>query len=119
MTQNIRLKITKHDENHILLQARGQIDHFGFGTFLCDLKPSQIDADAFSKKALLSAKYQEGLSGLELWSDNRVAWGNPSESIVMPLREISKHEGADEWLKDIKGVNKCTIILRLFCTLHS
>lgn len=98
----IRLKIRKYDDNHIDLQALSGIDHFGFGTFLCKLKPGEIDSDKFSKNAMINAKEQTGLNGMEIWSDNRIAWGNPDHHIIMPISEISCQQGAD-WIKKIKA----------------
>ena len=97
----IRLKIRKHDDKHIALQALGGIDHFGFGTFLCDLKPEEVECDEFSARSLIGATERSGLNGLEIWADNRLAWGDPSEAIIMPISEISKMPGADKWLSEI------------------
>lgn len=97
----IRLRIKQHDENHIVLEALEGIDHFGFGTFLCDINPDQIECDAFSKNALLRATEKRGLNGMEIWQDNRIAWGDPSHEIVMPIKEISKMKGAERWLSKI------------------
>lgn len=97
-----RLKIRKEDSEHIKLEAIGGIEHFGFGTFLCGIQPEEIDCDQFSKDCLINAKEKHGLNyGLEIWQDNRIAWGNPSETIVMPISEISKALGSD-WLEKIE-----------------
>jgi len=95
----LRLKVKKHDDEHISLEALADIDHFGFGTFLCELQPDQIECDQFSKDAMMSAPYRDGLQGLEIWPDNRLAWGDPNHQIIMPLEEIS-NQGAD-WLTKI------------------
>lgn len=95
----IRLKIRKHDNEHIHLTALSGIDHFGFGTFLCDIKPKEIECDAFSKKVLVNAPYRDGLQGLEIWPDNRIAWGDPSHEIVMPIDSISNQEA--KWLEQL------------------
>jgi len=99
----IRLKIQKHDEECILLTAVKGIEHYGFGTFLSNLKPEEVQCDAFSKQALLDAPEKYGLNGLEIWPDNRIAWGDPSETIIMPINEISKMKGAEKWLQKIGG----------------
>ena len=100
----IRLKIKKHDDKHIKLEAIEGIDHFGFGTFLCDLKPEEVECDEFSKQVLISAPSRGGLNGLEIWKDNRIAWGDPSEYIIMPVKEISNMCGAYEWVSQIISV---------------
>lgn len=97
----IRLKIKKHNKDCIELEAVKGINHFGFGTFLCNLKPTEIECDKFSKSVLLNAKAKMGLNGLEIWADNRIAWGDPSHKIIMPISEISKMKGADKWLAQI------------------
>ena len=97
----IRLRVKKHDDEHIKLEAIGKIDHFGFGTFLCDLKPEEVECDEFSKQALLNGKEKSGLNGLEIWADNRLAWGDLSETIIMPISEISNMKDADKWLLEI------------------
>lgn len=97
----LRLRISKHDEKHIQLEALEGIDHFGFGTFLCNIFPNQIECDAFSKKVLIESNYQDGLNGLEIWPDNRIAWGSKNHKIIMPISEISKESGSDDWLTKI------------------
>lgn len=99
-----RLRLTKHDDGHIKCEAIKGIDHFGFGTFLCGLKPEEIESDNFSKQALLNAGEQGGLNGLEIWGGNRMAWGSPEHEIIMPISEISKGAKADEWLKKITTI---------------
>lgn len=95
----IRLKIRKYDDEHIKLTALEGIDHFGFGTFLCEIQPNEIDCDEFSKKVLVDSPYRHGLQGLEIWPDNRIAWGDPSHTIVMPIESISNQEAL--WLQEI------------------
>ncbi len=98
-----RLRIKKHNNKSIKLEVLEGADHFGFGTFLCDIDPEEIECDKFSKEAMLNAVEREGLNGLEIWKDNRIAWGDPSHKIIMPIDEISKAEGSDTWLKKIKA----------------
>ena len=95
----IRLKINRHDDKHILLEALSGIDHFGFGTFLCNLQPEEVECDQFSKDALIDASYQDGVQGLEIWDDNRLAWGDLAHEIIMPLTAISNQDA--EWLNRI------------------
>lgn len=97
-----RLRITKHDKNHIQLKALEGITHHGFGTFLENIKPGEIEADAFSKNAMLSANYKSGLCGMEIFGQNIITWGDPSHEIIMPVEEINKDPKADTWLKKIK-----------------
>ena len=97
----IRLKISKQDETSILLEAIEGIDHFGFGTFLCNIKEDEIECDKFSKEVLVQSSEKSGLNGLEIWEDNRIAWGSPSESIIMPISEISNMTKKDSWLSRI------------------
>ena len=99
-----RLKIKKHDNANIALEAVSGIDHFGFGTFLCDIKPEEIECDKFSKEALMAANERHGLSGLEIWEDNRIAWGAPNHMIIMPITEISNMTGDNSWLAKIKTI---------------
>ena len=97
----IRLKVKKHDDKHIKLVALSGIDHFGFGTFLCDLKPEEIECDEFSKQAMITAREKSGLNGMEIWADNRLAWGDPAEAIIMPTKEISRAFQAIDWISNI------------------
>lgn len=99
----VRLVIKKHGDDSILCRAVKGIDHFGFGTFLCNLKPNEIKADKFAKDALLLAKEQSGLNGMEIWPDNRIAWGDLRHEIIISLSEISKAKGADKWLRLIEA----------------
>lgn len=98
----IRLKIRRRDDVHIELEALEGIDHFGFGTFLCNLKPEEVECDEFSKHVLMEATEKTGLNGMEIWADNRVAWGDSSHGIIMPIAEISKMAGANSWLEKIE-----------------
>lgn len=97
----IRLKIKKHDDKHIKLEALSDIENYGFGTFLCNLKPEEIECDEFSKQAMIKATAKGGLNGMEIWADNRIAWGSPSKTIIMPTKEISKAFAATDWLSQI------------------
>lgn len=98
----IRLKLSKYDEDHLRCEALEGVEHFGFGTFLCDIQSAEIEADEFSKSALLSATEKSGLNGLEIWADNRIAWGDPSHSVIMPVVEISRADGSEKWLQKIE-----------------
>jgi hypothetical protein len=100
---NIRLIITRYDDNSIMCEAVRGIEHFGFGTFLCNIKPEEIKCDAFSKSALLMAIEKDGLNGMEIWVDNRIAWSAPNHKIIMPLCEISKQQGSNVWLEQLKS----------------
>lgn len=97
----IRLKIQKHDENHIELSALNRIEHHGFGTFLIDLKPEEVECDEFSKQALLAATEKGGLNGMEIFDNNILSWGSPEEDIIMPISEISNACNKDGWLSKI------------------
>ena len=102
----IRLKIKKHDDKHIKLEALSGIEHHGFGTFLSNLKPEEIECDEFSKRAMMKATEKRGLNGMEIWDENRIAWGSPSKAIIMPTKEISKESGATDWLSQITTERK-------------
>ncbi len=99
-----RLKISRVDDDSIQLEAIAEYIHHGFGTFLTELKPEEIECDSFSKNALLNAKYQNGLNALELWGDNRIAWGTTNLAVIVDLKTISKEIGANAWLKLIKPI---------------
>ena len=102
----VRLRISQFDDETIQLEALAGIKHFGFGTFLCDLQPEEIECDTFSKQVLLKAKYQHGLQGLEIWPDNRIAWGDLSHTVLMPIEYISKADGSD-WVEKIAAQRCC------------
>ena len=99
----IRLKIKKHNDKNIKLQALEGILHVGFSTFLCNIQPGEIKCDEFSKNALISASEKDGLNGLKIWNNNRIAWGNSNETIIMPIDEISNMSDSDGWLSKIKA----------------
>jgi hypothetical protein len=101
----IRLKISKIDDSTIQLEAVAEYVHHGFGTFLMDIQPEEIECDAFSKEVLLAAKWQRGVYSLEIWELNRLAWGSTTLTVVVPLQEISKEVGADVWLELIQPIN--------------
>lgn len=101
----IRLRISKHSDDALRLEAVAGIDHFGFGTFLLNIKPEEIEIDQFSKDVLLKSRHRPGLEGMEIWEDYRIAWGSPSHYIRMPISEISKDNGANEWIKEIKTID--------------
>ena len=102
----IRLKITKVNNSTIRLQAIAEYVHHGVGTFLQELAPEEIECDSFCKEALLAASLQHGVCGLEIWEQNRIAWGTIALEVKIPLVEISKEEGANTWLKLIEPIIK-------------
>lgn len=101
----IRLKISKHDEENILLEAtsNANTEQHGFGTFLTDLQPEEVECDQFSKQALLSAGDRSGLCGMEIWPNNILSWGDPSHTIIMPIKEInSNNHRQNQWVSKIQ-----------------
>ena len=97
-----RLKLSKADDKCILCEAIEGITHYGFGTFLENIQPKEIEADEFSKQALIATTAKDGLNGMEIWEDNRIAWGSPHSSILMPIDAISNMSGKNSWLNKIK-----------------
>ncbi len=96
------LKITYDAKSrYIMLEALKQerFEHHGFGTFLCDIKPGEVQISAEALEVLMGCPYRSGMQGLEIWSQNRIAWASPNLRFMLLAEDVSRESGAAKWLK--------------------
>lgn len=104
---NYTLRIT-YSKKHKLIKLKalnkGRFNHYGFGTFLEDIKPGEISIAPDALEILLHTTEHPGLQGMELWPNKMLAWGSPSDTLSVPIDQISVNEDAPQkkvraWLK--------------------
>lgn len=90
---------------HLKAVKKERFVNHGFGTFLCDIKPSEISITQEALDTLLNCSEKGGLQGMEFWEENRIAWGSQSFDFIVPIKHISVHRGAKKWIKEmsVKG----------------
>ncbi len=102
--KTLQIRLTDDKKGLSLLAlSKKRFNHYGFGTFLCNAKPDEIDITQEALDALLNCPEKSGLQGLELWADNRLAWGSLSPEFVVPLDSINRMSGSEKWLE------QCTV----------
>jgi hypothetical protein len=112
-TAKLKLSIEDYEgEPHILVavvrsvaigRLRDRFQHHGFGTFMCDIQPHEVEVTAEARAALLDTPYRRGLQGLEFWEDNRIAWGSRDPSLLVPLGDVNVPSGAKDWISKLNG----------------
>lgn len=75
--------------------------HYGFGTFLEIVVPSEVSVTQDALDILLECPERHGLQGLEFWPDNRLAWANPSPYLLIPIDKINVPTEAKKWIKEM------------------
>ena len=73
--------------------------HYGFGTFLENVAPSEVSITQEALDILLECPERRGLQGLEFWPDNRLAWGSRSPYLLIPVDQINVPSAAKKWIK--------------------
>ena len=93
--------VTEDDETYIEVQAVNpdRFQNFGFGTFLCDIVPPEIEITQEALDILLECPERSGMQGMEFWGDNRLAWGSIYPTLLIPLNRISVPREAKPWIK--------------------
>ena len=75
--------------------------HYGFGTFLENVVPSEVSITQEALNILLECPERSGLQGLEFWPDNRLAWGTPNPYTLIPIDQINVPSEAKKWIKEM------------------
>ena len=94
------LKIRLHNGLiHIKATNEDRLTHHGFGTFLENVDPAEIDISTAALSLILEQPERSGLQGLEFWPDNRIAWASPTPEIFVAPEDVNVPPGARNWLK--------------------
>lgn len=97
------LRITLMKDGHTLkIQAQSQ-DRFkqhGFGTFLSNVMPGEVEITKDAFDAIMSQPGRSGLQGLEFWDDRRLAWGSLHQEFQVHCDSINVPDGAKLWIPD-------------------
>lgn len=89
---------------HIIVKALKpeRFTHYGFGTFLENIVEGEVTITLAAQRILLATSKRSGLQGLEFWPDNRIAWGNLSPQLMIPIEAINVPEGAKSWIEALE-----------------
>ncbi len=95
------LKITvKNGTVKIEILNADRLTQHGFGLFLQDAKPGEIQTDDASLKQILQQSYRSGLRPCEIFQGNIIGFCDQE----FPLKELSLHGGASEWFRECAKV---------------
>lgn len=86
---------------HVKAINEGRLTHYGFGTFLENIEPSEIEITPEAREALLAQPERDGLQGLEFWGDNRIAWAHPGPEIEVHPDDVNVPKSAKEWIRQM------------------
>lgn len=91
------------DNKRINLRALepDRFNYFGFGTFLENVTPDDIDITPEAKKVLLNLPERPRFQGMEFWPDNRLAWASTSPRFAVPIEYINVPDGAKQWIVNL------------------
>jgi hypothetical protein len=94
------LRITKRPKNCVMFEALvpSRFTIHGFGTFLENVKPGEIEVTREVFSLIAEQPYRSGLQGAEIFAQPIIAWGAPKSRFIVPLNAISNH-GA-KWLRE-------------------
>ena len=102
----IRLRMRKSSEKEgcVVLEALQGVTHHGFGTFLEQIQPDEIDADQFSIDAVSNAGYSSSPTmGVDIYADPPAvfSWGREAHVVTMSVEEFCLHPEAMDWFKHV------------------
>lgn len=101
---SLTIEVEEDDgENCIAVKAlkNKRFTHYGFGTFLENVVPSEVSITQDALDILLECPERSGLQGLEFWPDNRLAWGTPHPYTLIPINQINVPSEAKKWIKEM------------------
>lgn len=86
--------------NLTVLQPK-RFTHYGFGTFLENVQPGEIEITPEAKEVLLNLPERPGFQGMEFWPDNRLAWASPAFVFTVSTADINMPSGAKQWVNTL------------------
>jgi len=86
---------------HVKTINENRLTHYGFGTFVENIEPSEIDITSDALEELLAQPERSGLQGLEFWPDNRMAWGCPDTEIFVHPNDVNVPRDAKKWIREM------------------
>ena len=98
------LRITLDGKNvHFQSLNDERFSHYGFGTFLEEYDPKEVEITKEAREAILKQPYRHGLQGAEFFCNPVIiAWGSLDMDFLVPLKDICIHDGADEHIRKLK-----------------
>ena len=107
----LEIRLTEVDERevfHVKAVDEDRLTHYGFGTFLENITPSEIGISVDALKRLLEQPERPGLQGLEFWPDHRIAWATPDPEIYVLPEDTNVPTKAKAWIKKASVLEKET-----------
>ena len=86
----------------VLTPAR--FTHYGFGTFLENVDPSEVRITEEALEVLLRVPERPGLQGMEFWANNLLAWGSPNPKLSVSPNDINVPREAKRWIKQFSVI---------------
>ncbi len=105
--KTVEIRLIERDEDkvfHVKALNKDRLTHYGFGTFVENVEPSEIAITPEAREALLAQPERGGLQGLEFWPDNRMAWGDPGPQIEVHPDDVNVPEGAKKWIRQMSVI---------------
>lgn len=95
------LRISCVEDTKILFEALKpeRFEIYGFGTFLCDIDPKEVSITRQALEVLLNCPYRSGVQAVEIWGENRIAWGAKSCSFKIEPLYICREPESKKWLE--------------------
>jgi len=109
MAVELRMDVVEELGERFVRVMAGNKERFefhGFGTFMKDINPGEIECTQEALDFLLECPERSGLNGLEFWPQKMMAWGTQDQVLMVPLEEINVPEKAKEWIMEFKVVER-------------
>ncbi|KKL68472.1 hypothetical protein LCGC14_2124600 [marine sediment metagenome] len=103
-TKTIEIRLVERGRDkifHVKAIDEDRLTHYGFGTFMENIDPLEIDITSDALEELLAQPERNGLQGLEFWPDNRMAWGCPDSEIFVHPDAVNVPRDAKKWIRKI------------------
>lgn len=107
MKTKLRIEMVEESGVKMVKLSAGDQERFythGFGTFMQDIQPGEVECSQEALDLLLSCHEQGGLNGLEFWKQNMLAWGSQSQILLIPIDEISVPGAAKSWIREFQVI---------------
>lgn len=102
--KTVEIRLVERDGDkifHVKAIDENRLTHYGFGTFVENVEPSEIDITSDAIEQLLAQPERSGLRGLEFWPDNRMAWGCPDPEIFVHPDDVNVPRDAKKWIREM------------------
>lgn len=106
-TTSLLIELSEYDKGlcfRLTAIELSRFTNYGFGTFLENVKPEEVEISADALAKLLEQPERSGLQGLEFWADNRLAWGSSALVFLVPVEMTNVPEKAKIWIRKFRVV---------------